>query len=80
MTKFEADEAGMKAFLEHIGERVRATVDETVAESAGQDLDTAVDLLHRRLNEIAGLEFDREWAQQAVETLRRGEPLEIQIG
>ncbi|MEO5651615.1 MAG: hypothetical protein ABIN79_06570 [Marmoricola sp.] len=80
MTKFDADEAGMKAFLEHIGARVRVAVDETVAESAEEDLEVAVDLLHRRLNEIAGLEFDRAWAQQAVETLRRGEQLEIQIG
>ncbi len=80
VTQFEPDEAGMKAFLDHIGERVRATVDDTVLETVDQDLDSAVDVLHARLNAIPGLEFDREWAQQAVETLRRGEPLEIQIG
>ena len=80
MTHFEPDEAGMKAFLEHIGEQVRATVDDTVAETKDEDLDAAVDALHARLNAIPGLEFDRDWAQTAVETLRRGEPLEIQIG
>ena len=42
--------------------------------------DTAVDHLHARLNDIPGHEFDRPWAQEAVETLRRGEPLEIQSG
>ncbi len=80
MTKFETDQAGMKAFLDHIGEVVRDTVDQSVADSAGQDLEAAVDQLHTRLNQIPGLEFDREWARQAVETLRRGEALEIQIG
>ena len=80
MTQFDASEEGMRAFLEHIAERVRATVDDTVAETSGADLDAAVDLLHQRLNAIPGLDFDRDWAQQAVETLRRGEPLEIQVG
>ena len=54
MTKFETDQAGMKAFLDHIGERVRATVDDTVAESAGQDLEVAVTLLHERLEPDPG--------------------------
>ena len=80
MTKFETTQEGMKAFLDHIGAQVRTVVDDTVAETAGADLEAAVDTMHARLNEIPGLEFDREWAQQAVETLRRGEPLEIQIG
>jgi hypothetical protein len=80
VTRFEPDESGMKAFLDHIGEQVRSTVDDTVLETTDQDLDTAVDTLHARLNAIPGLEFDRDWAQTAVETLRRGEPLEIQIG
>jgi hypothetical protein len=80
MTHFEPDEAGMKAFLQHIGEQVRVTVDDTVAETTDLDLDLAVDVLLVRLNAIPGLDFDRDWAQTAVETLRRGEPLEIQIG
>ncbi len=80
MTQFETTPEGMKAFLDHIGAQVRTVVDDTVAETAGDDVDTAVDTLHGRLNDIPGLEFDRDWAQQAVETLRRGEPLEIQIG
>ncbi len=80
MTQFDSTPDGMKAFLDHIGELVRTAVDDSVAETAGEDLDTAVDHLHARLNDIPGLEFDRPWAQEAVETLRRGEPLEIQIG
>ncbi len=80
MTQFDPDDAGIKSFLEHIGALVRETVDDTAAETADQDLSTAVDTLHERLNQIVGLEFDRDWAQTAIETLRRGEPLEIQIG
>ncbi len=80
MTQFESTQDGMKAFLDHIGELVRTVVDDTAAETAGDDLETAVDLMHSRLNDIPGLDFDRVWAQEAVETLRRGEPLEIQIG
>ena len=80
MTQFEPTDVGMKAFLDHIGEQVRATVDDTVALTDDLPLETAVDALHHKLNTIPGLEFDRAWAQEAVETLRRGEPLEIQIG
>lgn len=80
MTQFETTPEGMKAFLDHIGAQVRTVVDDTVAETAGAELDAALETLHVRLNEIPGLDFDRDWAQQAVETLRRGEPLEIQIG
>jgi hypothetical protein len=80
VTQFEPSDVGMKAFLDHIGEQVRATVDDTVALTNDLPLDTAVNALHHKLNTIPGLEFDRAWAQEAVETLRRGEPLEIQIG
>ncbi len=80
MTQFDPSEDGMQAFLEHIGERVRSTVDDVVAHTADEDLETAVTTLHLALNTIPGLEFDRAWAQEAVETLRRGDPLEIQIG
>ena len=51
-----------------------------MAHTADEDLETAVTTLHLVLNTIPGLEFDRAWAQEAVETLRRGDPLEIQIG
>ncbi|ROR90364.1 hypothetical protein [Nocardioides aurantiacus] len=80
MTQFDPSEDGMKSFLDHIGTRVKTTVDDVVAHTAGEDLETAVTTLHLALNTIPGLEFDRAWAQEAVETLRRGDPLEIQVG
>ncbi|SDT09824.1 hypothetical protein SAMN04488570_3519 [Nocardioides scoriae] len=80
MTEFDPSEDGMKSFLDHIGARVKSAVDDVVAHTIDEDLETAVSTLHAVLNTIPGLEFDRAWAQEAVETLRRGDPLEIQIG
>lgn len=80
MNDFNPDEAGIRRLLEEIGQQVRQVVQETVDETHNQSLESAVVLLHHRLNGIQGAGFDRDWAQNAVETLRRGDDLEINIG
>lgn len=80
MANFEPNKAGIQALHEQIGEQIRTIVNDTAQETADQDLDVAVDTLHQRLNDVEGLNFERSWAQHAVETLRRGENLTINLG
>jgi hypothetical protein len=75
----EMNEYGIHALYEPIGAQVQQIVNDTVQETSSDDLDTAVDTLHERLT-AAGLELDRDWARNAVETLRRGDDLRIELG
>ena len=76
---FEPNEEGIRRMTEQICQRVQAIVNDTVQETRDDDLDTAVDTLHQRLNAVGGLYFDRDWAQNTVVTLRRGDSLQITI-
>lgn len=76
---FEPNPDAIREVYQQIGDRVREVVNETARETADQDLDRAVDLLHARVNGIKGLSLPREWSQDALETLRRGDHLEIRL-
>lgn len=80
MTSFEFNDDAINEIMEQIGEQIRTIVNNTVQETADLDIATATDTLHERLNAVDGLSFDREWAQHAVETLRRGDDLNIELG
>ena len=80
MSSFELNDDAINQMMKQIGDQVRTIVNDTVQETADQDLDTAVDTLHERLNAVDGLSFERDWAQHAVETLRRGDELTIELG
>lgn len=71
---------GIDQLFQQIGDKVRDIVNRTFAETQNQSLESAVDLLHHRLSALSGVAFDRTWAQHAIETLRRGDDLEIRIG
>lgn len=74
------NQAAIDRLRRGIGEQVRGIVNSTAAETINTDLDQAVDLLHTRLNALDGMTFDRDWSRNALETLRRGDDLMIQIG
>lgn len=76
---FNFDNAAFDRMRQQLGEQIRNVVNTTVRETADDDLDHATDVLHQRLNAMDGLQFDRAWSQNAVETLRRGDDLQINI-
>lgn len=79
MNNFEINEDGIRALYEQIGAQVQQIVNDTVRDTMNDDLHAAVDTLHQRLNAVDGLEFDRSWSQNAIETLRRGDNLTIEL-
>ena len=78
---FEPNAEGLQELYNQLGNRVREAVNETARDTADQDLESAVDLLHARLNGIGGYSFPRGWSQNALveELLRRGDKLEIRL-
>jgi len=80
MSSFEIDEDVLQALLEEIGEKIRQVVQATAEDTVDQDLDSAADLLHERLATLDGVELDRAWSVDALETLRRGDELTIELG
>ena len=76
---YEPNVEGLNELGSQIGDRVREVVNETARETAEQDLDAAVDLMHVQLNGIQGLSLGREWSQNALVTLRRGDDFEIRL-
>lgn len=73
------NEAAVEKLYEQIGNQVRDIVNTTVHDTLDDDLETATETLHERLNVVDNLNFDRGWARNAIETLRRGEELRIEI-
>jgi hypothetical protein len=80
MTTFEIDEDVLQALLEEIGEKLRQVVQATAEDTVDQCLDSAADLLQERLATLDGVELDRGWSVDALETLRRGDELTIELG
>lgn len=74
------DQNAIDRLVRGIGEQVRGIVNTTAAETTDTNLDQAVDLLHTRLNRLDGIQIQRDWCRNALETLRRGDDLTIQIG
>ncbi|MCW2783700.1 MAG: hypothetical protein JWP74_217 [Marmoricola sp.] len=72
----KADDAKRRA---RIGRQVSDIVNEVVLATADEDVETAIDKLHTRLQRVNGTTFDRLWAQRAVETMRRGDVWKVII-
>ena len=66
--------------LAAIAEQVQVQLQATAAQLDDLDVATAADLLLQRLNAIEGIEFERDWAVQVVEGLRRGDDVQIELG
>jgi hypothetical protein len=79
MRSFKINEDGIRAHDEQISAQVQQIVNDTVGDPMDDELDVAVDTLHQRLNAVDGLEFDPAWAQNAIEILRRGDDLTIEL-
>lgn len=60
-----------------IERQVRDIVNEIVLATLDEDVETAIDKLHARLQRVNGATFDRLWAKRAVETMRRGDVFKI---
>jgi hypothetical protein len=78
--EFQFDDDAIRRMVEGIGGRIRDIVQATAEETADQDIERATSLLHRRLNALDGMEMSRDWCRNALETLRRGDELVIEIG
>ena len=66
--------------LESISQQIAVAVQSVAERLEDLDVATAVDLMLERLNAIEGVEFERDWALQVVEGLRRGDEVTIEIG
>lgn len=66
--------------LGDVAEQIRVQVQATAEQLEDLDVATAVDLLLQRLNAIEGVAFERDWAVQVVEGLRRGDDVHIELG
>lgn len=75
----EWNDDALNEHFTQIGDQVREIVNTTARETANQDIAVAADILHARLNAVDGLDFAREWSVEALETLRRGDELTIEI-
>ena len=62
-----------------LARQVSDIVNEVVLATADEDLEVAIDKLHARVQRVHGVDFDRRWAQRAVETMRRGDVFKIII-
>jgi len=62
-----------------LARQVSDIVNEVVLATADEELDVAIDKLHARVQKVNGVDFDRRWAQRAVETMRRGDVFKLII-
>ncbi len=76
----ESEDEWTEEELAAIAEQVQVQLQATAAQLEDLDVATAVDLLLQRLNAIEGIEFERDWAVQVVEGLRRGDDVQIELG
>ena len=56
-----------------ISRQVGDIVNEIVFATVDDDVESAIDKLHARLQRVNGVTFDRSWAERAVVTMRRGD-------
>ena len=62
-----------------LARQVSDIVNEVVLATADEDVEVAIDKLHARVQRVNGVDFDRKWAQRAVETMRRGDVWKVVI-
>ena len=79
MAKIRANQAADDKRRARISRQVRDIVNEIVLATADEDVEVAIDKLHARVQRVNGVEFDRNWAKRAVETMRRGDVFKIII-
>jgi hypothetical protein len=79
VARLDFDEVAFQRMIRRVAEQVRETVHVTAEDTKHDGIETAVATLRWRLRAVAGTEFSRDWCRSALETLRRGEPLEMVI-
>lgn len=79
MARAKANQAADDKRRARIARQVRDIVNEIVLSTADEDVEVAIDKLHTRLQRVSGMDFDRNWAKRAVETMRRGDVFKIII-
>lgn len=76
----DEDEEWTDEELEALGQRLQEIVQSTVEETGDLTVEQAAARLQSRLDEIEEVSFDREWATEVVEALRRGDDVTIELG
>lgn len=76
----DEDEEWTDEELEALGVRLQEVVQSTVEETGDLSVEQAAARLQARLDEIEEVSFDREWATEVVEALRRGDDVTIELG
>ncbi|MFL6160159.1 MAG: hypothetical protein ACJ72D_29070 [Marmoricola sp.] len=79
MPRKQAAQPGDDKRRARLGRQVSDIVNEIVLATADEDVETAIDKLHARVQRVNGVSFDRAWAKRAVETMRRGDVFKIII-
>lgn len=77
--KIDLDETALAQAYEHIGTQIAEIVNTTFEETLDEDLDTAAATLHRRLNAVDGVDLKPAFSRHAIETLRNGDELHLDL-
>ena len=79
MVRGKPNQAADEKRRARLARQVSDIVNEVVLATADEDLEVAIDKLHARVQRVNGVDFDRKWAQRAVETMRRGDVFKLII-
>ncbi|MGC4112260.1 MAG: hypothetical protein QM747_17955 [Nocardioides sp.] len=74
----EISEGALGRLFEDIATQLRTTIEQVIAENTARATDETAATLHKTLNN-AGFHCDDTWCRNAIDTVRRGEPLTIQL-
>lgn len=78
--QIEFDRADYQKLIERVGDQIREIVTTAVTDTADLPGDEAAEVLHTRIAAVEGMQFDRAWSQNIIDSLRRGENVNIHVG